>query len=155
MIPLRSKCYSIDIQGFIICNKITIFNHINKMKKNCETAQLIGEEKTEQVMNQETTGMIDGLEVAAPVTDEKSQVNQNGVGHRESTMDTTLNTEKHCCICGRKLTGYGNNPAPVFDNGRCCNECDDKVVIPVRMHIDNLIYNARHDKYKYTARKLK
>lgn len=124
------------------------------MKKDIETAQLIGEEKTEQVMNLGTTGMIDGLEVATPVADEKTKAYQKGVGHSESTMDTTLNTEKHCCICGRKLTGYGNNPAPVFDNGRCCNECDDKVVIPVRLHIDNLICNARHGKYKYAARNL-
>lgn len=38
-----------------------------------------------------------------------------------------------CCICGRLFTGYGNNPAPVKKAGRCCDECNDYVVIPARL----------------------
>lgn len=49
---------------------------------------------------------------------------------------------KHtCCICGKQFTGWGNNPDPVTDeNGnlfpedaRCCDECNDNVVIPTRL----------------------
>lgn len=38
-----------------------------------------------------------------------------------------------CCICGSVFYGYGNNPAPVKDEGRCCNACDWDYVIPARM----------------------
>lgn len=42
-----------------------------------------------------------------------------------------------CCICGKTIKGFGNNPYPLcadndFDS-RCCDECDSKYVIPVRI----------------------
>lgn len=33
-----------------------------------------------------------------------------------------------CCICGKEIKGYGNNPWPLKDNGQCCNECNVKVI---------------------------
>ena len=77
------------------------------------------------------------------------QVKQSNLGHRNGSsvedminryLDTKLHNEYKeydCCICGRKFTGYGNNPYPVSNNGRCCNTCDAECVIPVRMYIDN------------------
>lgn len=42
-------------------------------------------------------------------------------------------TEKHICsICGKEYEGYGNNAQPV-NSGRCCNECNIKIVIPRRI----------------------
>lgn len=44
--------------------------------------------------------------------------------------------EEHiCCICGKEFKGYGNNPYPVNkeEGARCCDECNDKVVIPARI----------------------
>lgn len=40
-----------------------------------------------------------------------------------------------CCICGKKFTGWGNNPYPVVkdENARCCDECNSTVVIPTRI----------------------
>ena len=38
-----------------------------------------------------------------------------------------------CCICGEEYTGYGNNPWPVEDDGRCCDACNIKFVIPKRL----------------------
>lgn len=38
-----------------------------------------------------------------------------------------------CCICGEEIDGYGNNPAPVKSEGRCCDACNMKFVIPARM----------------------
>ena len=38
-----------------------------------------------------------------------------------------------CCICGKKFKGYGNNPFPVVNNGRCCDKCNSNVVIPAKM----------------------
>jgi len=38
-----------------------------------------------------------------------------------------------CCICGEEIDGYGNNPEPVKSEGRCCDACNMKFVIPARM----------------------
>lgn len=38
-----------------------------------------------------------------------------------------------CCLCKRQKYGFGNNPAPVKEEGRCCDECNSKKVIPARM----------------------
>ncbi len=40
---------------------------------------------------------------------------------------------KKCCICGKKFTGWGNNPAPVKLKGECCDECNNDYVIPARL----------------------
>ena len=34
-----------------------------------------------------------------------------------------------CCICGKEFTGFGNNPWPIKENGQCCNECNEQVII--------------------------
>ena len=38
-----------------------------------------------------------------------------------------------CCICGKKAEGFGNNPQPIKDKGRCCDACNAEVVIPARL----------------------
>lgn len=45
------------------------------------------------------------------------------------------NQEYVCCICGKKFTGWGNNPWPVVDdeNARCCDECNGTDVVPARL----------------------
>lgn len=40
-----------------------------------------------------------------------------------------------CCICGEPLDGYGNNPAPYKEDGRCCDACNIKFVIPARIEL--------------------
>lgn len=40
--------------------------------------------------------------------------------------------EKICCICGMKFTGYGYNPYPVKEDGKCCRQCNYQVVVPER-----------------------
>ena len=42
-----------------------------------------------------------------------------------------------CSICGKEFQGYGNNAQPV-DDGRCCNDCNSRVVIPFRMYSGRL-----------------
>ena len=37
-----------------------------------------------------------------------------------------------CCICGEIHIGYGNNPAPVKNDGVCCDRCNAEKVIPAR-----------------------
>jgi len=47
--------------------------------------------------------------------------------HNEKIMKYT------CCICHKKFTGYGNDPQPVKQTGRCCDHCNQTVVIPARI----------------------
>ena len=42
------------------------------------------------------------------------------------------NRKQKCCICGTTFIGYGNNPAPITKEGRCCDECNMHKVIPAR-----------------------
>lgn len=38
-----------------------------------------------------------------------------------------------CILCGKEFKGYGNNPAPLKNEGVACNECNLKKVIPARI----------------------
>lgn len=39
-----------------------------------------------------------------------------------------------CCICHKEIDErQSNNPFPYMLEGRCCNECNEKHVIPARM----------------------
>ena len=42
-----------------------------------------------------------------------------------------------CCICKKEFERFGNNPHPVKESGRCCDECNKKHVIPTRIKIIN------------------
>lgn len=41
--------------------------------------------------------------------------------------------KKKCCICGKEIKGEGNDPSPVKDEGVCCDECNDSVVLEARL----------------------
>ena len=41
--------------------------------------------------------------------------------------------ERNCCICGEPIEGYGNNPEPYKTEGHCCDGCNLKFVIPLRL----------------------
>ena len=49
--------------------------------------------------------------------------------------------EHTCCICGKRFAGYGNNPNPIKEEGKCCDECNEKVVIPARVEQINKIFD--------------
>ncbi len=40
-----------------------------------------------------------------------------------------------CCICGKEVEEYGNNPWPVKEEGRCCNRCNLDKVLPARISL--------------------
>jgi len=39
-----------------------------------------------------------------------------------------------CVICKNPYEGYGHNPAPVSEIGRCCDACNWNVVIQARLN---------------------
>ena len=47
-------------------------------------------------------------------------------------------SDNACCFCGDDVGRYGHNPAPVSDTGRCCDVCNQMVVIPARMSMMGL-----------------
>ena len=40
-----------------------------------------------------------------------------------------------CCFCGKEFVGWGNNPYPANkdEDARCCDKCNDEIVIPERI----------------------
>lgn len=40
---------------------------------------------------------------------------------------------KFCVFCGKRIDGYGNNPAPVKDEGVCCDKCNNTIVLAARI----------------------
>ena len=50
-----------------------------------------------------------------------------------------------CCICGRTVHEFGNNPHPFGITGKdkCCDCCNEVFVIPERVNIAKLINAAR------------
>jgi DNA-directed RNA polymerase subunit RPC12/RpoP len=40
--------------------------------------------------------------------------------------------EYECVFCDVEIEGYGNNSEPI-KKGRCCNDCNSKLVIPFRL----------------------
>jgi hypothetical protein len=50
-----------------------------------------------------------------------------------------------CCICKTPIIGYGHNPDPFgrFRLCRCCDICNDTVVIPGRLALIGLAYGKK------------
>ena len=40
-----------------------------------------------------------------------------------------------CILCGLAAIGFGNNPEPLaaYEVGRCCDDCNQKRVVPERL----------------------
>ena len=57
----------------------------------------------------------------------------NAYGEKVETESLKEAKEEICCICGEPIEGYGNNPRPYKHEGRCCDACNSKFVIPARL----------------------
>ena len=49
-----------------------------------------------------------------------------------------------CSICGKKISGHGHNPFPVTMAGNCCDRCNEKIVMPVRVFMATLKNKNKH-----------
>jgi hypothetical protein len=60
------------------------------------------------------------------------------MGKLDSIYNKVLANKKEgtCCICGASYSNYGHNAQPVRE-GRCCDECQEKVVMPARREYQN------------------
>ena len=57
----------------------------------------------------------------------------NAYGEKVETESLKEAREEICCICGEPIEGYGNNPRPYKHEGRCCDACQRKFVLPARL----------------------
>ena len=44
--------------------------------------------------------------------------------------------EQVCCICGKKFSGKGNDPWPLKEEGRCCDECNKEVIEAKKQYLE-------------------
>lgn len=52
----------------------------------------------------------------------------------DANFKNSLTEDKEICVlCGKHIVGYGNNPFPLADEGKCCDECNKTKVIPARI----------------------
>jgi hypothetical protein len=43
-----------------------------------------------------------------------------------------------CCLCGKEVEGYGNDPSPIEtqnEDDQCCDECNLTKVVPTRINL--------------------
>lgn len=62
-----------------------------------------------------------------------------------------VNIER-CVICGGLFIGWGNNPYPLYKNGRCCDVCNSVYVIPTRIA---LLGASSEEEYEAEAMKMR
>jgi hypothetical protein len=53
---------------------------------------------------------------------------------KNKKVDIPIKEKGKCCLCGEIYEHYGNNPAPIMFNGRCCDDCNENRVIPERLN---------------------
>lgn len=65
------------------------------------------------------------------------------------------NKKQVCCICGKEIEGYDNNPAPYKNRGRCCDKCNRDYVLPSRMYLMGLGSNLTDKEVKKALSKFR
>ena len=70
-----------------------------------------------------------------------------------------------CCFCKKEVGEYGNNAQPIME-GRCCRNCNEGIVIPIRMlrafherkkgegEISGIIFKFKSGDYEPTKKEL-
>tara|TARA_A200000159_G_scaffold128004_1_gene123781 strand:- start:70 stop:315 length:246 start_codon:yes stop_codon:yes gene_type:complete len=62
-------------------------------------------------------------------------------------LSSSADREEHdCVLCGIHFKGYGHNPDPLADDGRCCDSCNDDVVAQ-RLR-DMIAYDKEFERYR-------
>ena len=80
----------------------------------------------------------------------KDFTNQNGI-YLASEAEKAQWEKDHtlvCPICGKTFIGYGNNPYPIMEDGKCCDDCNLWVIL-MRIWLD-----SNHDLLKGMVDKL-
>ena len=74
------------------------------------------------------------------------EVHQEVIGYDYCLVFQVVYHLPECCLCGHKFLGFGNNPYPIrSEKEDCCNDCNDKKVIPARLELmrqENKLFKA-------------
>lgn len=49
-----------------------------------------------------------------------------------------------CIICNKEIGKFGNNALPIID-GKCCDNCNIRLVIPMKIRISYLVDQVSKD----------
>lgn len=64
-------------------------------------------------------------------SDNDKKVMEDTLNHLGINLDEDVE-KQNCVICGKPIIGFGNNALPVAE-GKCCDKCNQEVVIPARL----------------------
>lgn len=104
--------------------------------KDEDEAEEIAQEKIDAGEADDYSEWDDGIKISKVDVEEAFKLDfepRNVYGETlTEAVDDTI-----CCICGEPIEGYGNNPYPVKEKGRCCDSCNLHFVIPARLQALN------------------
>ena len=89
--------------------------------------QILKKKKSDAQAIQDISDIIDFAPVIWGDDDDKPKKQGQRIRVDEAKED-----KEKCVLCGKEIEGYGNNPAPLADEGKCCDSCNSKRVIPAR-----------------------
>lgn len=66
-----------------------------------------------------------------------------------------MTNKQKCCLCGKEFEGYGNNPWPLStdEGARCCDECNQQVILERIKQITERDNKKGEDKNESITRK--
>lgn len=64
-------------------------------------------------------------------SDNDKKVMEDTLDHLGIKLEEDME-KQNCAICGKPIVGFGNNALPVAE-GKCCDKCNQEVVIPARL----------------------
>jgi len=73
--------------------------------------------------------MLAKLEAEETANDELRRTNPEAYRRKVESMLP----ENSCCLCRQRFRGYGNNPWPVLQDGKACEECNVSIVLTARV----------------------
>lgn len=111
-------------------NRVKVMDYDLSIKKEEKRKHLADAKKTSSKEFRDTYS--DRMTTATEL--EESAFNLNFVDvNAYGEILTEAREANTCCICGETIEGYGNNPEPFKSEGRCCDSCNLKFVIPARV----------------------
>lgn len=126
--------------GFMLTNQVAALNDETSeeaTEDDIDTTDWDALLKDDSVSEPTETETTEEAEVEDENSKEEVKLTDQEIELKEEVLNHDTPEEKHICsICGKEYKGYGNNASPVKD-GKCCDKCNDEVVIPAR--IKNLV----------------
>lgn len=72
------------------------------------------------------------IDAITEVVEQINKVMEQLQERRKEVEDEFFSDVQECSICGKEYKGFGNNAQPIND-GRCCDECNNTIVLERRL----------------------